>query len=173
MSRRTHRSFVSYIDKSREYYAAQGYEHPYRWAIAENPNFAKPAKALAESRVGVVTTTFFAPGTEPAGVAPSTGEGRDRVKHAYAAPTETAAAATFNRDLFWAKDETHTDDINCYLPVDRLAEAADTGQVGSVSPRFYGVPTVYSQRATAENDAPTIEGWMREDNVDLALLVAL
>jgi len=173
VTRRTHRSFVSYIDKSREYYASQGYEHPYRWAVAEDLSFSKPTKPLRESRVGIVTTTFFPPGEEPAGVPPMTGEGPARVKHAYAAPTATAAKATFNRDLFWAKDETHTDDINTYLPVDRLAEAVDAGRIGSASPRFYGVPTGYSQRATVENDAPSIEGWMREDAMDLALLVGL
>ena len=27
-----HRIFVSYIDKSREYYLAQGFTNPYRWA---------------------------------------------------------------------------------------------------------------------------------------------
>ena len=30
--RRPYRSFVSYIDRSREYYAAQGYSQPYTWA---------------------------------------------------------------------------------------------------------------------------------------------
>ena len=28
----SHRIFVSYIDKSREYYLARGYGNPYRWA---------------------------------------------------------------------------------------------------------------------------------------------
>jgi hypothetical protein len=45
--------------------------------------------------------------------------------------------------------------------------------MGSLSPRFYGVPTDYSQRLTLEQDAPRIEAWMREDGVDAALLVPL
>jgi hypothetical protein len=28
---RPYRSFVSYMDRSREYYAAQGYDKPYAW----------------------------------------------------------------------------------------------------------------------------------------------
>jgi len=30
--RQAYRTFVSYIDRSREYYAAQGYSQPYTWA---------------------------------------------------------------------------------------------------------------------------------------------
>ena len=61
LMRRTHRSFVSYIDKSREYYAAQGYPNPYQWPYHEEVPFAVLTKPLGESTVGVVTTAFFPP----------------------------------------------------------------------------------------------------------------
>ena len=173
MARRTHRSFVSYIDKSREYYAAQGYEHPYRWAVADQVAFTEPAMALDEARVGVVTTSFFPRGDEPAGVEPVGAEPPYPVKVPYAAPIDTASRATFNADLFWAKDETHTDDVNSYPPVDRLRDHLTEGRIGALSPRFYGIPTEYSQRRTLERDAPQVEQWLREDGVDLALLVGL
>ena len=35
--------FVSYIDRSREYYAAQGYPMPYRWAENDDAPFAQVA----------------------------------------------------------------------------------------------------------------------------------
>ncbi len=34
--RRAYRSYVSYIDRSREYYAAQGYTQPYSWACHDD-----------------------------------------------------------------------------------------------------------------------------------------
>jgi hypothetical protein len=166
MTKRSHRSFVSYIDKSREYYAAQGYGRPYSWASHADAPFAALKKPLSESRIGLVTTVFFPRGSEPDGVAPSP------PKAPYVAGTEHAAGCTYNADLSWAKDETHTDDLDTYLPVDRVQAAVRRGRLGSQSPRFYGVPTDYSQRRT-HHDAVDIAGWMIDDNVDVALLVPL
>ena len=42
--RRTHRSHMSYIDKSREYYQAQGFEQAYRWAAFDQVPFTRPSK---------------------------------------------------------------------------------------------------------------------------------
>lgn len=173
MTRRTHRSFVSYIDKSREYYAAQGYEHPYRWAVADDVPFTRPTVPLASAVVGVVTTAYFPPGSEPAGVPPMRTVKPYPEKLAYAAPVADAPGATYTRDLAWAKDETHTDDLDTYLPVHRLQELAAEGLIGALAPRFYGVPTDYSRRRTVERDAPAVASWMQEDGVDLALLVGL
>ena len=47
-----HRIFVRYIDKSREYYLAQGFTNPYRWAS----HGAALQKPLKEVRMGLVTT---------------------------------------------------------------------------------------------------------------------
>ena len=53
---RTHRSFVSYMDRSRDYYAAQGYPKPYAWAHYDDVPFTPPKKPISESRIGLVTT---------------------------------------------------------------------------------------------------------------------
>ena len=59
----SHRIFVSYIDKSREYYLARGYRNPYRWARYEDAPFAPLAKPLNQSRVALITTASL-PGEE-------------------------------------------------------------------------------------------------------------
>ena len=41
--------------------------------------------------------------------------------------------------------------------------------MGSLSPRFYGVPFDYSHRRTAEQDAPTVLELLRADRVDVAM----
>lgn len=165
--RRTHRSFVSYIDKSRNYYGAQGYPQAYQWAYYRDVPFTPLAKPLAECRVGILTTSFFEKGKEPAGVPTA------RPKTPYAALCDDALSGLYNEDLFWAKDETHTDDLGTYLPVTQLRELAGEGRIGSLSPRFYGVPTDYSHRRTQRNDAPALTQWMREDEVDVLLAVPL
>lgn len=159
------RTHVSYIDKSREYYAAHGYEHPYRWAKYAQVPFTTLSKPLSQARVGVVTTSAV-----PRTTALTGSGGR---KRSYAAPTFPIPEAMFTDDLSWDKDATTTDDVGSFLPLAHLRDLADSGRVGSVSPRFYGVPTDYSQRRTREVDAPDIVEWCREDAIDVALLVPL
>jgi hypothetical protein len=161
------RVFVSYIDKSREFYLAQGFGNPYRWAYNRDVPFTPLKKPLAASRVGVVTTTSLPGGDHPEDLA-------DRPpKRAYAAPATPSPEAMFTRDLSWDKEATHTDDVDSFLPLRALRELAAEKRIGGVSPRFYGVPTEYSQRKTNTVDAPDILAFCREDDVDVALLVPL
>jgi len=155
----SHRSHVSYIDKSREYYGASGYERPYRWAHYEDVPFSRLTKPLSQSRIGVVTTADRAPGAAP------------RAKKLFTAPNSEGRRLFTEKS--WDREATHTNDPETYLPLARLAEHVEAEHVGSLSPRFYGVPTDYSQRLTLEQDAPQVETWMREDGVDIALLVPL
>lgn len=157
----THRRVVSYIDKSREYYAAHGYEKPYAWASFDDVPFRHWSdldKDLSQATIGVVTTTF------PADFSPP--------KRVYAQASEPIPEAMFTRDLSWDKDATHTDDVGSFLPLALLNEMADEGVIGSVASRFYGVPTEYSQRRT-HADANEVVAWAKEDGVDTMLLVPL
>ena len=164
--RRPYRSFISYIDKSREYYAMQGYAQPYTWAYYENVPFSPLKKPLSECRIGLITTAANVDiGADVKGLM----KNRD----AYAVPADPAPARLFTTHLFWDKDATHTDDVESFLPLGRLSEFAASGRIGSVSPRFYGVPTDYSQGRTRLKDAPKILEWVREDIVDAVLLSAL
>ena len=155
----THRSFVSYIDKSREYYRAQGYEKPYIWAHHHDAPFCRLSRPLSECRVGVVTTADKANRAAP------------RSTKLFAAPN--ADAGGLFTETAWDREATHMTDPETYLPIARLSEAAEHGHIGSISPRFYGVPTDYSHRLTTEEDAPQIEAWLREDSADVVLLVAI
>lgn len=164
--RRPYRSFVSYIDRSREYYAAQGYSQPYAWAYHYEVPFTPLRKPLSECRVGLVTT---ADTVEREG----SYEARMKMKQAYAHPSDPVPTRLFTDDLAWDKKATHTNDIDSFLPLHRLAEYAASGRIGSVSPRFYGVPTDYSQGRTSQKSAPQILEWCREDRIDAVLLSAL
>jgi len=160
----SYRSYVSYIDKSREFYAASGYTNPYKWAYdGGTPPFTPLPKPLSQLRVGLVTTTF---------PMPAPGE-RLLAKAPYAQAVEPRPEAMFTEDLFWDKKATHTRDTESFLPIARLQEQVAAGRIGSLSPRFYGVPTDYSQRRTNEQDAPAILSMLREDAVDVAFLVPL
>jgi D-proline reductase (dithiol) PrdB len=162
----THRSFVSYIDRSREYYAAQGYDRPYAWVRYDAVPFTPLGKPLSVCRVGLVTTAGRTQAEDGLGIGPLKRE-------LYAQPADPPPARMFTDDLFWDKKATHTDDVDSFLPLNRLAEFAAGGRIGSASPRFYGAPTDYSQSRTRERAAPRILEWCREDGVDAVLLAAL
>lgn len=159
----SHCTFVSYIDRSRDYYGAQGFDRAYAWAHHEDVPFAPLAKPLSECRVGLLTTSYTLDN------APTT-RGADKQPYAAAAhPPE----AMYTDDLAWDRDATHTDDVETFLPLRRLGEMAAAGRIGAASPRFYGVPTEYSHRRTTSTDAPRIVEWCREDGVDVLVLVPI
>ncbi len=79
----------------------------------------------------------------------------------------------YTQDLQWDQESTHTDDNDSFLPLNRLAECAANGKIGSVSPRFYGVMTDYSQGKTSKRSAPQVLGFCKEDGVDALILPAL
>lgn len=156
------RTTLSYIDRSRRYYRASGYETAYRWAthIGDDTPFAPLSGPLNQARVAVATTAF-----------PNI-EGERPAKQVYAAAVDPVPTEMFTRDLFWHKEATHTDDVGSFLPLKAAAAAVENGRVASLNHRFYGIPTTYSQRATADNGRE-IEKWCRQDGVDLVLLVPL
>lgn len=115
------RTFVSYIDKSREYYQAQGYEHPYRWAKFDAVPFTPLARPLAEARVAVVTTSFPEHHDSAFG-APAT----DKI--VYHHRVDDVPERMFTDDLGWDKQATTTDDTESFLPLRTLAGwCADDG----------------------------------------------
>jgi hypothetical protein len=155
-----HRIFVSYIDKSREYYLAKGYANPYRWAHYEDAPFAMLAKPLSECRVGLVTTATL-------------NEEGAKANEVYAASTDPPPIALYTDHRSWDKKATHTKDVESFLPIRRVSEFAAEERIRSLSPRFYGAPTQFSQRLTIEENAPSILELCRADRVDVVLLVPL
>ena len=160
------RIFVSYIDKSRLYYQAQGYDKPYRWATNAEAPFCRPTRPLSTSRVGLVTTAGL-----------HRNDRRDDgssspPRRAFSHPTSPGPERMFTDDLSWDKEATHTDDVESFLPIKRLQSFVDDRRIGSLADRFYGVPSEYSHRRGGQ-DAGTIESWCREDDVDVVLLVPL
>jgi hypothetical protein len=162
--RRAYRSYVSYMDRSREYYAAQGYTAPYAWAHFQEVPFIPLKKKLSQCRLGLVTTA----GREEV---EGGSQGSDRLL--YAMPTQPVPTGLYTDHLFWDKKATHTDDLDSFLPLNRLTETAADSRIGSLSPRFYGVPTDYSQGRTVNSAVPQILEWCRQDGVDAVLLSGL
>jgi hypothetical protein len=164
---RSRRTFVSYIDRTREFYRAQGYEKPYQWAYFDEVPFTPLPRALSECRLTLITTG--SPLREE-----STSEGGlPMPKEVSSWPTAAPPERLYTADLAWDKETTHTDDLDSFFPIHRLQELVDSGRIGSLAARCHGAPTEYSQQRTMEKDAPEILRRCREDGVGAALLVPL
>jgi D-proline reductase (dithiol) PrdB len=163
----THRTHVSYIDRTRAYYAALGYDKPYQYAHHADVPFASLPRPLAACRVALVTTA--SPWPEDPASQPKPFERRG----VWAGDATRPPQRLFTDNLAWDKESTHTRDVETFLPLRALQAHARAGRIGSVSARYYGVPTEYSQLRTLRQDAPAIEAMCREDQVDAVLLAAL
>jgi hypothetical protein len=152
---------VEYMERSRNYYAAHGYENAYRWSHYDTVPFSKLTKPIAECTVTIVTTAM--PDASFSGDADAFHMGD--MKH----PPESLYTA----ERFWDKDATHTNDVSTFFPLEQLTRLAEEGKIGKLSEHYYCVPTEYSQRLTIEHDAPKVLQSCRDDGVDVALLVPL
>lgn len=159
---------VRYIDKTREYYRAQGYEKPYEWAHFTDIPFTPLRMPLARCRVGLVTTSEMAIVGEPDAWSED-----DPARDVYALPTDAPLDRLFSRKEAYDRHATTLDDVDSYLPLTRLRAAAAEGRVGGLAPRFQVIYSQYSQRKTMTVDAPEILRQMREDRVDVAVLTAV
>ena len=164
---RTRRTYVSYIDRTREFYMAQGYANPYQWAYFDEVPYQRLARALSECRLALITTA------SPLREERANEAGLLMPKQPWSGPVDAPPARLFTADLAWDKETTHTDDLDSFFPIHRLQELVEAGRIGGLGARFHGVPTEYSQRRTIEQDAPEILCRCREDEVDAALLVPL
>lgn len=159
------RTTISYIDRSRVYYAKRGFDVPYRWAKHESVPFVRPRVPVDQARVAIVTT---AKQIDP--LDDTTGTQSNRLAPFAVACDPVPRLSTDG--LSWHTTATHTDDPGSYLPVAALAALAEQGVVGQLNDRLFGVPTVYSHRRTASY-ASTVSRWCREDGVDIAVLVPI
>ena len=162
---------IRYIDRSRAYYGALGYGTPYRWAKSEDVAFTQIGKPVNRSRLALITTA--APYNPFAGDQGPWAAYNAMAKfpEVYSMPVEPTPDLRISH-LGYDRKHTSAEDINSYFPLERLKEAAASGRIGELNPRFYGVPTLRSQRLTTERDAPQVLEMCRQDGVEVAVLVA-
>ena len=152
---------VQYMQRSREYYSAQGFERSYRWAQNDDIPWHPHRQPLNQCSVTFVTTAA------PDGTIPKLS--RTATSHRI-----SEMPKAFRTDeLACDKDATHTDDIGSFIPLDALRTLADENVIGRLATRFHFVPTDYSHKNTIESDAPAILRACREDEVDIAILIPL
>lgn len=160
---------IPYMQRTRDYYQVLGF-NPYRWAHFAEVPWAPLGTPLDRARVGLITTAApFQPelGDQGPGAAYNAAAKFYRV---YSMPSASVPDLRISHVGY---DRLHTTaaDINTYLPLARLQEAAAVGRIGGLGPRIHGAPTNRSHRVTVETDVPELLRLCREDGLDAAVLV--
>ncbi len=155
---------IRYIERTRDYYRALGYDKDYVWAHHDDVPFVRPARPLSALRIGLVTTA------SPPGLTNRNAAGH---RHVWSGAVSPPPGRLFTDNVAWDTESTHTDDRASYLPIEAVQALATTGTVGGLAARFHGVPTEYSQRKTSEEDAPQVLARLRDDGADAAILCPL
>ena len=160
---------VRYIERTHGWYGALGYGNPYRYAQYIEVPFQPLTRALSQSRVTLLTTA--------APYQPDKGAQDARSPYNAAAKFYEVYSGDTSRDhdlrvSHVGVDRNHLqDDANCWFPLPALRRAAAAGLIGSVGPRFHGVPTNRSQRHTVDVDCPQVLARVREDEAHAVILV--
>jgi D-proline reductase (dithiol) PrdB len=165
-----HDAPIPYLQRIRTYYAALGYGAPYEWAHYASVPLHPLGKPLSQCRVALVTTAApYQPDKGDQGP----GAPYNAAAKFYQVYSLDTASDHDLRISHIAIDRLHTtaEDPGTYFPLPALREAAVRGRVGSLAPRFHGLPTNRSQRTTIEVDCPDVLARCKEDGVDAALLV--
>jgi hypothetical protein len=162
---------IQYMDRIRNYYQTLGYGKPYRWAQYDAVPFTPLAKPIAQCRVALITTA--APYQADKGDQ-GPGAPYNSAAKFYRVYTDSIDGDADVRVSHVGIDRKHTTavDKNTWLPLKALKERALHGEIGELSPRFYGAPTNRSQRATIDQDCADILREVREDQADVAVLAA-
>lgn len=162
---------VSYMQRTRDYYLALGYDNPYRWAHFKDVPFTRLQKPLAAARVALIGTA--APYQPEAG---EQGPGAPynaaaKFYQVYSGPADIMPDVRISH-LGYDRVHTTAADMHTYFPLARLQEAAAAGRIGTLARRFHGAPTNRSQRVTMETDCPEMLRRCQEDEVEAAVIVA-
>jgi D-proline reductase (dithiol) PrdB len=159
-----------YMERTRRYYLALGYDNPYAWAHHESAPFHPHSLPLADTRVTLITTAApFQADKGPQGPRAPYNAGPKFYK-VYSGDTQQSHDVRIAHVAI-DRYHTHMEDMNSWFPLPAMQRLAAQG-VFQLAPRFHGLPTNRSQRHTLGVDVPDLIARCQQDQVNAALLVA-
>lgn len=162
---------IRYIERTRSWYLALGYDNPYRWAHYLDVPFQALNKPLSQSTLTLITTASPYDPTKGDQGPGAPYNARAKFYEVYSGETALDHDVRISHVSIDRKHTAMTD-ANSWFPLPLLREVVAQGQVRQLSARFHGAPTNRSQRQTLEVDCPEILRRCEADGVDVAVLVA-
>ena len=162
---------LAYMQRTRDWYLALGYGNPFEWAHNQNVPFSGLGRPVSKSRVALITTAaLFQPDKGDQGP----GAPYNAAAKFYRVYSDSTEGEPDLRVSHIGIDRKHTtaEDMNTWFPLKQLRRLAAEGRIGEVAPRFHGAPTNRSQKTSIEQDCVDILARVREDEADVAVIVA-
>ena len=127
-------------------------------------------KPLSEVSLGIVTTAapYQADKGDQGPGAPH--NGLAKFFSVYADSTVTDPDLRISH-IAYDRDHTSAEDLGSYFPLRAFRALVETEQLGSVGPRFFGLPTNRSHKTTLEVDCPDLVAKCLDDGLDAVALV--
>ncbi len=160
---------VPYMQRTREWYLALGFDNPYVWSHNVDVPFQPLIKPLRDMRLALITTA--AP-YQPDKGAQGPGAAYNAAAKFYDVYSGDVRQDHDLRISHVAIDRDHTsmEDSRTWFPLDALRRA-EGNLFKSLADRFHGAPTNRSQRHTIEVDCPEILQRCQQDGAEAAILV--
>ena len=159
-----------YMERTRRYYLALGYDNPYAWAHHDDVPFHPHTLPLAQTRVTLITTAApFQADKGPQGPRAPYNAGPKFYK-VYSGDTSQSHDVRIAHVAI-DRYHTHMEDMNSWFPLPAMQRLSVQG-LFQLAPRFHGLPTNRSQRHTLGVDVPDLIARCQADQVNAALLVA-
>jgi hypothetical protein len=162
---------VPYMYRTRTYYQALGYERPYRWAQYVDVPFTPLKKPLSESKVVLISTAAPFQADKGDQGPWSAYNSAAKFYRIYSLPVDPLPDLRISHVGI---DRVHTsqEDNRSWLPVAQMQRLQKEGRIGELNHRLHGAPTNRSHKTTIEQDCPEMLALLREDDIDVAVLVA-
>ncbi len=160
---------VPYMQRTRDWYLALGFDNPYVWAHNTDRPFAPLKKPVSETKLALITTA--------SPFQPDKGDQGPGAPYNASAKFYEVYSGNVRQDhdlrishVAIDRDHTSMEDSGTWFPLPAL-RAVEGRLFRSLTPRFHGLPTNRSQRHTLDVDAPEILKRCREDGAEAALFV--
>lgn len=157
---------IKYVDALNDYYGTMG-NPPYRWTIHETAPLHRLDKPLSECVVSLLTSGGVSECAMPAFDPEARNDHRlDAIDHGV-----DAGGFQIHDSYYDHRDADR--DINCILPLERLREMADSGEIGRVANRLWSgfMGRIYNRTKVLEESGPAFAAALAEDEVDLLVAV--
>ena len=121
---------ISYVDELNKHYGSMGFP-PYEWTINESAPLTRIDKPLTKCTVSLLTSGGVSQCSMP------NFDPNARNDHRLDEVPKDANNSDFNINDSYYDHSDAGRDLNCLLPVDRLRELAEAGEIGTAAPRHW------------------------------------
>lgn len=157
---------ISYVDALNEKYGAMGFP-PYKWSVHDDAPWTPLTKPLSECTVAMLVSG----GISHCSAVPFDADARNDHRVDAIDPDEATDQYQIHDSYYDHADADR--DLNCLLPVDRLRELADAGEIGAVAKRHWSgfMGRIYNRSKVLGETGPAFADALHEDGVDLLIAI--